>query len=68
VNVVDSSAWIAYFRGEPNAERFAAPIEDLQQLMVPSIAMTEVFKFLGRHLGEKVAERLMARWRSIYRT
>ena len=55
MNVVDSSAWIAYFRGESNAERFASPIEDLQQLVVPSIAMTEVFKFLGRHLGEKSA-------------
>ena len=55
MNVVDSSAWIAYFRGEPNAERFAATIEDPEQLLVPSIALTEVFRFLGQHLDEESA-------------
>ncbi len=28
MNIVDSSAWLAYFADEPNAEYFAAPSND----------------------------------------
>lgn len=52
MNVVDSSAWLAYFRGERNAARFADPIEAVERLLVPSVCLTEVFRFLGRHLDE----------------
>jgi len=55
VNVVDSSAWISYFTDDKNAEVFAGPIEDLEQLLVPSITLTEVFMFMSRHVGEAVA-------------
>jgi predicted nucleic acid-binding protein len=34
VNLVDSSAWLAYFAGEPNAGFFAGAIEDNEALLV----------------------------------
>jgi predicted nucleic acid-binding protein len=43
-NVVDSSGWIEYFAGAPNASFFAAAIEDVGRLIVPSITILEVFK------------------------
>lgn len=44
MNVVDSSAWLEYFADGPNAESFARPIEDVANLIVPSISLLEVFK------------------------
>jgi predicted nucleic acid-binding protein len=55
VNVVDSSAWIAYFKDDPNAEKFAGPISNSDNLVVPSITLTEVFKFICRHQGDHYA-------------
>jgi predicted nucleic acid-binding protein len=44
VNVVDSSAWLEYFAGGPNASFFAAPIEQTDELVVPTLCLFEVFK------------------------
>jgi predicted nucleic acid-binding protein len=55
LNLVDSSAWIAYFRGGEHAADFAGPIEDLEHLIVASIELTEVFKFIRRHGSEHSA-------------
>ena len=44
LNVVDSSAWLEYFAGGPNAEHFADAIENTSALVVPSITLLEVFK------------------------
>jgi len=44
VNLVDSSAWIEYFFGGPNASFFAAPIEAGDDLVVPVICLYEVFR------------------------
>ena len=55
MNVVDSSAWISYFKDDKNAGVFAVPIENLEQLLVPSITLTEVFKYMSRHVDEGVA-------------
>jgi predicted nucleic acid-binding protein len=60
VNVVDSSAWISYFREEKNAEKFATPIENMEHLLVPSITLTEVFKYLHRYLDESSALQAIA--------
>jgi predicted nucleic acid-binding protein len=43
MNVVDSSAWLEYFAGGPNAAFFAAPIEASAALVVPSLTIDEVF-------------------------
>jgi predicted nucleic acid-binding protein len=44
MNVVDSSAWLEYFADGPNAEEFAAVAGDHENLVVPTIAIFEVFK------------------------
>ncbi len=44
MNVVDSSAWLEYFADGPNAQFFAAAIERVSRLVVPSIVLLEVFK------------------------
>ena len=44
MNVVDSSAWLEYFANGPNASFFTSPIEDIERLIVPSVAIYEVFK------------------------
>lgn len=55
MNVVDSSAWLSYFAGDKNATAFAKPIEAIDQLLVPSITLTEVFKCIMRQRDEDVA-------------
>ena len=52
MNVVDSSAWLAYFAGEPSAADFAAPIEATGELVVPAVCLLEVFKAVARQRGE----------------
>lgn len=52
MNVVDSSAWLAYFAGEKNADYFAEAIEDTELLVVPVICIYEVFKVVLRERGE----------------
>jgi len=51
-NVVDSSAWLAYFAGETTADAFAAAIEDVRRLVVPAVCLLEVFKVVVRQRGE----------------
>jgi predicted nucleic acid-binding protein len=55
MNVVDSSAWLSYFTGDNNAEEFAAAIEDVEKLLVPSITLIEVFKCIMRQRDESSA-------------
>ena len=55
MNVVDSSAWLEYFADGPNADMFATPIEDVDQLIVPTICLYEVFKSVLRQRGESDA-------------
>ncbi len=60
MNVVDSSAWLSYFAGDANAKIFAIPIENIEKLIVPSITITEVFKFVLRQRGEDMALEVIA--------
>ena len=55
MNVVDSSAWLAYFAGEKNAEFFSEAIEDIELLIIPVICVYEVFKVVLRERGEDEA-------------
>jgi predicted nucleic acid-binding protein len=52
MNLVDSSAWLAYFADEPTADFFAEAIEDHELLIVPSVCIYEVFKVVLRERGE----------------
>jgi len=55
MNVVDSSAWLSYFEGDKNAGAFSKPIEAIDELLVPSITLTEAFKCIMRQRDEDVA-------------
>ncbi len=55
MNVVDSSAWLEYFADGPNAGFFAPAIEATEELIVPSIALLEVFKRLLQQRSESEA-------------
>jgi predicted nucleic acid-binding protein len=55
VNVVDSSAWLEYFAAGPHAGRFAAAIESLDELLVPSIVLLEVTRRVMQQRGEDAA-------------
>ena len=55
MNVVDSSGWVEYFTGGANADLFAPPIQDLANLLVPTLCMYEVFKRLLASVGEESA-------------
>ena len=55
MNVVDSSAWLEYFADGPNANAFAEAIETVEELIVPSICLYEVFKSVLRQRGESEA-------------
>lgn len=60
MNVVDSSAWLAYFADEPNAQHFASVIDAPDSLIVPSITLLEVFKKVEKQRGEGVALQYVA--------
>ena len=60
MNVVDSSAWLAYFADGPNAQHFANAIEAPDSLIVPSITLLEVFKKIAQQRGEGVALQYVA--------
>jgi predicted nucleic acid-binding protein len=60
MNVVDSSAWLSYFAGDANAARFAAAIEDVPNLVVPSITLTEVGRRIAQQRDEAAALRYIA--------
>lgn len=62
--VIDSSAWLEYFAGGPNAEAFAAPIEDGSRRLVPTLTLFEVFKRLLLQVGEGPALRAVASMRA----
>ena len=55
MNVVDSSGWIEYFTRGDNAKFFISPIQDLENLLVPTICIYEVFKRLLAELDEDAA-------------
>ena len=59
-NAVDSSAWVEYFIDGPNAAFFAPAIEDTANLVVPSIALHEVFKATLQHSSEGDALKAVA--------
>jgi predicted nucleic acid-binding protein len=52
MNLVDSSAWLEYFADGPNADFFAAALEDTGNLVVPTICLLEVFKRVLQQRGE----------------
>ena len=60
MNVVDSSGWLEYLAEEPNADFFAAAIENIEALVVPVISVYEVFKRVYQQRGEDDALKAVA--------
>ncbi|MBK8476803.1 MAG: type II toxin-antitoxin system VapC family toxin [Opitutaceae bacterium] len=60
MNVVDSSAWLAYFADELTANYFAPAIEDTAALVVPVVCLYEVSKIVRRERGEEAAFQIVA--------
>ena len=50
MNIVDSCGWLEYFADGPNADFFAPAVENVSELLVPSISLYEVF---GRVLQQR---------------
>jgi toxin FitB len=55
VNVVGSSGWIEYLVGGPNADFFQKPLQDVENLLVPSISILEVYRYVLRERGRQDA-------------
>jgi predicted nucleic acid-binding protein len=60
MNVVDSSAWLEYFTDSPHADNFAEPIEDIDNLLVPTVCILEVFRTTLRQRDENAALQAVA--------
>ena len=60
MNVVDSSGWIEFLGGGANADFFAKPVSDVSRLVVPTICVFEVCRWMRRELGERRALEAMA--------
>ena len=60
MNAVDSSGWIEYFTAGPNSGFFAGAIENVNELIVPALAVYEVFKWVSRERGETQALKAVA--------
>jgi predicted nucleic acid-binding protein len=60
MNLLDSSCWLEYFADGPNAQVFRKPIEDTQNLLVPTTAVLEVFKRTLQQRDEEASLRAIA--------
>ena len=52
MKVVDSSGWLEYFGDGANADFFAPAVEDVEELVVPTLSLYEVFKRVLQQRGE----------------
>ena len=60
MNLVDSCGWLEYFADGPNANFFAPAIEDVDNLIVPTICILEVFKRVIQQREEDSALKAVA--------
>ena len=60
MNLVDSSGWLEYFADGPNTKFFATPLKKVDELVVPTISIYEVFKSVARQRGESAGLQAVA--------
>jgi len=48
--VLDSSDWIEFFADGPHAAEFAARLRNLGNVITPTVAMYEVYKWIKREV------------------
>lgn len=60
MNVVDSSAWLEYFAAGANADFFAAAVEGVAELVVPTLSLFEVFERVMQQRSDNEALQVVA--------
>ena len=55
MNVVDSSGWVEFLSDGPLADECSRHLEDLSQVVTPTIVLFEVYKWVKRERGEEDA-------------
>ena len=60
MNLVDSSGWLEYFANGKNADFFASAIEDIENLIISTINLYEVFKKVLQQRDENSALQAVA--------
>ena len=60
MNLVDSSGWLEYLSDGKNADSFSTPLNDIENVIVPTICIYEVFKVVIREKGENEALQAVA--------
>lgn len=60
MNLIDSCGWLEYLADGPNANFFAPAIEDVDNLIVPTICILEVFKRVLQQRDEDSALKSVA--------
>lgn len=53
--VIDSSGWIQYFSNGRLAHKYASYLENLKEIITPTIVLYEVYKITKREKGEETA-------------
>ena len=61
MNVVDSSGWIEYLSRGRNFDAFIEPIYNSDELLVPSVVISEVFRRIHRMFNEEEAYNAISR-------
>jgi len=57
--LVDSCGWVEYLTDGPLAKRFAAAIERIDEVEIPTIVQYEVYKWVCRERDEKLAFKII---------
>ncbi len=53
--VVDSCGWVEWFAGSRYGESYVPALRDAENLLVPVVCLTEVFRTLARETSESAA-------------
>ena len=59
--VLDSSIWVEYFADRPKARAIESFIQDPARLVVPAVAIYEVYKRIKIGIGKEAAEAAVGR-------
>ena len=58
--LVDSSGWVEYFTDGPLADEFAPYLENLAEVVTPTIVIFEVYRVIRRQRSEEIATAAVA--------
>ena len=61
MTVVDSSGWLEYFAGSALAARYSGYLEKKEELLVPTLVMHEVYRWIKSHRDEDQALKFVSK-------